>query len=63
MLLRHCLHSQSGVVRRSVCVQDFNKQILERADLGNQGQELIVSFPSLTLVVPRGKYKIEMYHP
>jgi hypothetical protein len=34
---------------------------MARADLGAQGQELIVSFPSVTSAVPRGKYRIDLF--
>jgi hypothetical protein len=48
---------------RTPCLdpQDFNKQIVERADLGGQQQESIASFANLMFQVPRGKYLIELY--
>ena len=39
----------------------FNDQILKRAGLGESAGEFIAQFEDLPLMVPRGRYTLQMY--
>ena len=39
----------------------MNDQILQYAGIGDQAGEIIAQFEDLPLMVPRGKYTLEMY--
>jgi hypothetical protein len=39
----------------------FNDQILRRAGLGESAGEFIAQFEDLPLMVPRGKYTLQMF--
>lgn len=39
----------------------FNDQILKRAGLGESAGEFIAQFEDLPLMVPRGKYTLQMF--
>lgn len=39
----------------------FNQEILKFAGLGESGGDIIASFHDLPLIVPRGKYTLDMF--
>lgn len=39
----------------------FNEQILQKAGLGDAPGDVIASFPNIPLLVPRGKYSLDLY--
>jgi structure-specific recognition protein 1 len=39
----------------------FNDKIVEKAGLGDQKGDIICSFEELPMMIPRGKYTLDMY--